>query len=111
MAKPDAPRVPGPDTGLPDFLIDRPAERLFAYFRELEEIGSGAGLYYEATEGYKLVPLGVRLFTDPWNFGGNGDGLLVYPGRPREFGLNEDMALPSFRLKLIRHAIETYWPR
>lgn len=102
-------RVPGPDTGLPDFLIDRPAGRLFAYFHELERIDAGAGFYYEATEGFKLMPQGVDLYEDPWNFGGNGDGLLVYPGRPGAFGFETDMAFPSMRLKLIHHATEAYW--
>jgi hypothetical protein len=107
--KPDAPQEPGPDTGLPDFLIDRPAERLLSFFRELEEVGADAGFYYEATEGYRLVGNGVDLFEDPWNFGGNGDGLLLYPGRPGELGLKRHQPLPTMRLKLIRHAIETYW--
>ena len=107
--RPESPRAPGPDTGLSDFLIDRPAEHLFAYFRELDRMGADGGLYYHAVEGYRLVPDGVNLLEDPWNFGGNGDGLLLYPGRPGEFGLTEHQPLPSFRLKLIRYAIEKFW--
>ncbi len=102
-------KKPGLDTGLPDFLIDRPADRLFAFFRKLEEINADGGLYYESTEGYPLVRKGVNLLEDPWNFGGNGDGLLIYPGRKGKFGLDEHIPLPSIRLKLIRHAIENEW--
>ncbi len=105
----DVPKRPGPDTGLPDFLIDRPAERLFTFFRTVEETGTDGALYYEATEAYPLAAKGLNLLEDPWNFGGNGDGLLFYPGRPSEFGLTEHQPLPSLRLKLIRYAIETYW--
>lgn len=108
-ARPKSPRIPGPDTGITDFLIDRPAEHLFAYFRELDRMGSDGGLYYHAVEGYRLSPNGVNLLEDPWNFGGNGDGLLLYPGRPGEFGLTDHQPLPSLRLKLIRHAIENFW--
>ena len=105
----DAPKKPGPDTGLPDFLIDRPAERLFSFFRTVEETGMDGALYYEATEGYPLAARDLNLIEDPWNFGGNGDGLLFYPGRPGEFGLTAHQPLPSLRLKLIRYAIETWW--
>lgn len=104
-----AERDPGPDTEIADFLIDRPAGRLFQFFEELERLNLDGALYYEATEGYPLTRDGVDLITDPWNFGGNGDGLLLYPGTPGKFGLASHQPLASFRLKLIRYAIETYW--
>jgi hypothetical protein len=102
-------RLPGAEVGRPDFLIDRRADRISGYFQALAQAGAGAGLYYHAVEGYPLYRQGVDVLEDPWNFGGNGDGLLFYPGRPREFGLTEHQPLPSFRLKLIRQAIEKYW--
>jgi hypothetical protein len=105
----NTPKSPGPDTNLPDFLIDRPAERLFDFFKTLDDMKVDGALYYEATEGYPLTRAGIDLFSDPWNFGGNGDGLLLYPGRPGEFELTEHQPIASLRLKLIRHAIENYW--
>lgn len=108
-AHPTTNKVPGPDTGLPDFLIDRPAKRMFAFFEAAVAHGIGAGLYYEATEGYRLIPMGIDIMTDTWNFGGNGDGLLVFPGSPGRYGLERDQPLASFRMKLIRHALQTYW--
>src|SRR4029079_10509875 len=49
---------------------------------------------------------------DPWNdvylFGGNGDGTLVYPGRPKNIGGNTDIPIESIRLKLIRDGLEDY---
>ena len=107
--KPDVEKIPGPDTGLPDLLIDRPASRLFRFFREGAENGLNAALYYEAVEGYRLIPKGVDVTLDPWNFGGNGDGLLVFPGTTGRYGLAQDAAIASFRLKLLRHARQTYW--
>ncbi len=103
--RPDAPRVPGPATGLADLLIDRPAARLFDFFRTVSGRVDGL-LYYEATESYRLVPMGIDIFRDTWSFGGNGDGLLVFPGRPGRFGLQAHVALPSLRLKLLRHALQ-----
>jgi|APSaa5957512493_1039668.scaffolds.fasta_scaffold231642_1 hypothetical protein len=106
--KNDIDRKAGPEVGRPDFLIDRPAGLILDYFKSLSNSKTQGGLYYHATEGHALYRKGIDVITDPWNFGGNGDGVLVYPGRPGEFGLKEHTALPSFRLKLIRHAQEYY---
>jgi hypothetical protein len=102
-------RKPGPDTGMADFLIDRPAKRLFQFFKDADALKLDAGLYYEATEPFRLIPAGHDLIKDAWNYGGNGDGLLVYPGRAGEYGLIRDQPLPSFRLKLIRYALQRWW--
>lgn len=102
-------RKPGPDTGLTDFLIDRPATRLFQFFKDADALKLDAGLYYEATEPFRLIPSGMNLIQDPWNYGGNGDGLLIYPGRKGEYGLIKDQPLPSYRLKLIRYALQKWW--
>jgi len=49
---------------------------------------------------------------DPWDhiymFGGNGDGTLFYPGRPRQIGGRTDIPIESIRLKLIREGLEDY---
>ncbi len=105
----DVVKRPGADTKLADFLIDRPAARLFQFFEGLEKNRADGGLYYEATEGYPLARKDVDLFTDTWNFGGNGDGLLLFPGRPGRFGLRQHQPIASLRLKLIRHAIQNFW--
>ena len=107
--KPEAPKTPGRATGHPDLLIDRTAEDLFRYFETAVDLDVDAGLYFEAVEPYPLIHDGVDPFTDTWNFGGNGHGLLIFPGQAGEWGLDRDQPLPSFRLKLIRHAIQSYW--
>lgn len=103
-------RDPGPETGLADLLIDRPAARLFRFFATVSGRVDGL-IYYEATETYRLVPQGTDILADTWNFGGNGDGLLVFPGRPGMYGLDAHRPLPSLRLKLLRHALQKAWAR
>ena len=98
-------KVPGPDTKIPDLLIDRPAASIREFFTLSDRVGAEGSLYYHAVEGYVLQQE-VDQFDDPWNFGGNGDGLLVYPGIPGQFGLVEHQPLASFRLKLLRREIE-----
>ncbi|NLF25107.1 MAG: DUF4091 domain-containing protein [Deltaproteobacteria bacterium] len=90
-----------PDVGSPDFVIDRPA----AFIKSLGWIAAKydlrAFLYYAVNYGYGFYPA-----RDPWkdsyNFGGNGDGTLFYPGRGAEHGLKEHMPITSIRLKLWR---------
>ena len=107
--RPHRAKDPGPNTRLPDFLIDRPVERLWLYFQTLDDLRANGGLYYHAVEGYPLIRQGINIIADPWNFGGNGDGLLLYPGLPGQWGLKQHQPLPSFRLKLIRYALEQWW--
>ncbi len=106
--KPNAPKVAGPDTGLADLLIDRPASLLFSFFETIKDTPVSSLLYYEISEGNSLYRLGIDPLVDTWNFGGNGDGMLVFPGRPGEFGLTEHTPLASLRLKFLRHALQTY---
>jgi Glycoside hydrolase 123, catalytic domain/Glycoside hydrolase 123 N-terminal domain len=62
-------------------------------------------LYYNIDEIYSRKK-------DAWNdvylFGGNGDGTLVYPGRPKNIGGKTDIPIESIRLKLIRDGLEDY---
>jgi len=43
-----------------------------------------------------------------FQFGGNGDGTLVYPGRPDVIGGKTDIPIASIRLKMIRECSEIY---
>lgn len=93
------------DTGAPDLVIDRPS----AYIRSIgwisRRFGLDAFLYYHANYGFQFYPK-----RDPWDslwdFSGNGDGTLVYPGRIGEHGLREEGAIPSIRLKLLRQTAQ-----
>jgi hypothetical protein len=89
------------DSGAPDLVIDRPA----VYVRSIgwlgELLGTDAFLYYHLNHGYQYYPK-----RDPWDslwdFSGNGDGTLLYPGRPGMFNLKEHLPVASLRLKLLR---------
>jgi len=91
------------DSGAPDFVIDRPP----VYIRSTAWIAAkynlDAFLYYGVNNGYQFYP-----DRDPWDslwdFSGNGDGTLFYPGRPGEHGFEEHTPVPSIRLKVWREA-------
>src|SRR5437016_11497268 len=61
-------------------------------------------LYYEMTMAY--------FNGDPWvsqyQFGGNGDGTLFYPGTPAKIGGSTEIPVESLRLKGIRDGMEDY---
>src|SRR5205814_2177832 len=51
-------------------------------------------LYYNVVMSYE----GTDAWTDPWQFGGNGDGTLYYPGTPAKIGGTEDVPVETLRL-------------
>jgi hypothetical protein len=91
------------DTGFPDMVI----ERRSAWVRSIGwlsvKYSVDAFLYYMVNVGYFRYPA-----RDPWDslweYSGNGDGTLVYPGRPGERGLTEHRPIASIRLKLWRES-------
>jgi len=91
------------DSRIPDVVIERPS----AYIRSIswltKRYGIDAFLYYHTNYAYQFYPQ-----RDPWDsqwdFSGNGDGTLVYPGRPGERGFEEHTAVASLRLKLMRES-------
>jgi Glycoside hydrolase 123, catalytic domain/Glycoside hydrolase 123 N-terminal domain len=62
-------------------------------------------LYYNIDEMYSR---GKDAWDDVYLFGGNGDGTLVYPGRPKNIGGTTDIPIETIRLKLIREGLEDY---
>lgn len=91
------------DTGIPDLVIDRPSvhARVIAWLTYFNRVD--AFLYYSVNHGYQYYPTRDPL-KDLWDFSGNGDGTLLYPGRAGEFGLRSHQPLPSLRLKLLRES-------
>src|ERR1700748_2195313 len=92
------------ETGWPTMAIDADATRnramewmSFAYNIQGE-------LYYETTQAY--------FSGDPWtneyNFGGNGDGTLFYPGTTAKIGGQTEIPVESLRLKMVRDGMEDY---
>jgi hypothetical protein len=91
--------------GWPSYVIDTAsvANRIMPWLAWKYSIGGE--LYYNTDEAYSRP-------RDAWNdvylFGGNGDGTLFYPGRPRVIGGMTDIPIESIRLKLIREGLEDY---
>ncbi len=91
--------------GWPSYMIDiqGPANRVMQWVAWKYRIEGE--LYYSMNESYAHDG-------DPWTnvrlFGGNGDGTLFYPGRPRQIGGETDIPIESIRLKLIREGMEDY---
>jgi O-antigen ligase len=92
------------ESGLPDLMLDRPA----AWVRSLGWLtfveGIDAFMYYSVNNFFQHYPK-----KDPWktlwDFHGNGEGTLFYPGRPGVHpSITEHQPVPSIRLKLWRES-------
>jgi hypothetical protein len=88
-------------TGWPGYEIDRPgaAARAVAWLAWRRDL-SGE-LYYDMLQAWRRDP-----WTDARAFAGNGDGTLLYPGRPAELGGTHPFPVGSIRLALIRDGLE-----
>jgi hypothetical protein len=85
-------------TGTPDLMLDEPAVNARAYPLVAYQLGAEAALYYSAIEAYgKMDP-----WTDQYQFGGNGDGNLVYPGIAGTRGFATHQPVMSIRMKALR---------
>ena len=91
--------------GWPSYMIDASgvSNRIMPWLAWKYDIRGE--LYYNIDEMYSRP-------NDAWNdvylFGGNGDGTLVYPGRPSNIGGTTDIPIESIRLKIIRDGLEDY---
>jgi MYXO-CTERM domain-containing protein len=94
----------GGDTTIwPSYVVDVPAPRNRAMQWADFAYGVTGELYYETVMIYE---------EDPWSslyaFSGNGDGTLLYPGKPSKIGGTSQVPVPSLRLKHIRDGVEDY---
>lgn len=87
----------------PSYMVDVPAPRNRAMQWVDFAYGATGELYYETVMTYN---------EDPWAsqfaFSGNGDGTLLYPGKPGKIGGTSQVPVPSLRLKHIRDGVEDY---
>lgn len=85
----------------PGYEIDRPGPAARAMGWLAWRRGLGGELYYDMLQTWT---------GDPWKdvraFAGNGDGTLLYPGRPEQLGGRHPFPVESIRLKLIRDGLE-----
>ena len=90
-------------TGWPSYMIDASAVRNRAMQWMAFRYDVSGELYYETTMAFSHDP-----WNDQWDFGGNGDGTLFYPGTPAKIGGSTDIPVASIRLKEIRDGMEDY---
>ena len=92
-------------TGWPSYVIDSGAvsNRIMPWMSWKYRIEGE--LYYNTVEAFSR---NVDPLEDVFLHGGNGDGTLFYPGRPRTIGGTTQIPLESLRLKLIREGLEDY---
>jgi hypothetical protein len=88
-------------SGWPGYEIDRPGTAARAVPLLGVRRGLAGELYYDMLHAWT---------GDPWRdvraFAGNGDGTLLYPGRPERLGGTNPFPVPSIRLAIIRDALE-----
>jgi Domain of unknown function (DUF4091) len=87
----------------PDFVIERPSAWIRSVGWLSMKYSINAFLYYMVNVGYNKHP-GRDPWQSVWEFSGNGDGTLVYPGRAGERGFEEHQPVASLRLKLWRES-------
>jgi uncharacterized membrane protein YgcG len=90
-------------TGWPTYMIDASAVRNRAMEWLSFKYAATGELYYETCMAYGHDP-----WTNQWDFYGNGDGTLFYPGTVARIGGSTDIPIASIRLKMIREGMEDY---
>ncbi len=91
-------------SGWASYMVDHPATLNRAMGALDFLAGVDGELYFDTVSAYNTK--------DPWKdlfeFGGNGDGTLFYPGTPARLGTQEHQPVLSLRLKQIRDGLEDY---
>jgi hypothetical protein len=96
------PQGAGPGEGWPSYLLDATASKNRAMQWLLFVDRVQGELYYETVLSLPTA------FTDQFQYNGNGDGNLFYPGNVANIGGSTEVPLPSIRLKLIRQGMQDY---
>ncbi len=90
-------------TGWPSYVIDASAIRNRAMQWLAFKYRLTGELYYETAMAYGHDP-----WTNQWDFSGNGDGTLFYPGTPARIGGTTHVPVASIRLDMIREGMEDF---
>lgn len=91
--------------GWPSLVVDHTAVRNRAMPWVAWRFGFTGELYWDTV--YAFASQGDP-WTDQWDFSGNGDGTLLYPGTPAKIGGTTHVPVESIRLKQVRDGIEDY---
>jgi uncharacterized protein (TIGR03382 family) len=91
------------NTGWPSYMIDASSvrNRAMEWISYLYDVTGE--LYWETAATYRKSP-----WTSQYDFSGNGDGTLFYPGTPARIGGTTHIPVASIRLKMIREGMEDY---
>src|SRR5690606_18686764 len=92
-------------SGWPSLVIDHTALRNRAMPWVAYRFGFTGELYWETVWAYTTQG---DPWASQWEFTGNGDGTLFYPGTPARIGGSTDIPVESLRLKHVRDGIEDY---
>ncbi|MFL5320902.1 MAG: DUF4091 domain-containing protein [Myxococcaceae bacterium] len=91
-------------SGWPSYMVDHPIALNRAMGPLAFLTGVQGELYFSTVFAYNVRDP----WTGLWDFGGNGDGTLFYPGTPARIGGTENHPVESLRLKAIRDGLEDY---
>lgn len=92
-------------SGWPSLVIDHSALRNRAMPWVAYRFGFTGELYWETVWAHTSQG---NPWVSQWDFTGNGDGTLFYPGSPARIGGTTDIPIESLRMKHIRDGIEDY---
>lgn len=90
---------------LPDLVTDRPTAYHLALPIMAVRFHAEGILYYDTVYGYTGSD-GLAPWKDPFAFTGYGEGNLFYPCSPKLCGTDDQVALPSLRLKAMRDGMQ-----
>lgn len=111
----------GSEKGWPTVMVDLPAVSTRVFQWLTYHYRTSGELYYESvfqypysyklkkgSDGKEMKTPDRNPFEQVYYFGGHGDGVLFYPGRPDYIGGSKHIPIESIRLKLIREGMEDY---
>ncbi|XXF75847.1 DUF4091 domain-containing protein [Myxococcaceae bacterium GXIMD 01537] len=91
--------------GWASYMVDHPAPLNRAMGPLAFLAGVDGELYFDTVYAYNTKP---DVWRDVFEFGGNGDGTLFYPGTPARLGTAAHQPVVSLRLKHLRDGLEDY---
>jgi hypothetical protein len=92
-------------TGWPTYAVDASSVRSRSMEWMSFRYGATGELYYETVQAYyERNPLQDGVY----DFNGNGDGTLFYPGTTAAIGGETEIPLTSIRMKMIREGMEDF---
>lgn len=92
-------------SGWASYMVDHPAPLNRAMGPLAFLTGVDGELYFDTVFAYNTKK---DVWQDVFEFGGNGDGTLFYPGTPAKLGGKRHQPVVSLRLKHIRDGLEDY---